>query len=449
MLDAEDAQSPPESASAGRVDGHPQPTSFADGSEAENVPFGAIQGSVGIRDWLLGEGARLPEANDLLAGLAERLIAIGVPVDRASTAIDTLHSEYSGVGRVWTRETGSRMRLFPHGAASEAAYRASPFRSVHLSGEWLILDLAETADARFAIIPELKGGGYTTYVVVPLFFTNGTHNGITFATRAEGGFRDEDIAILRFVMPALAAVIEMRIVNKQLDQVLRIYVGDEPHRAILSGDIRRGQVKRIRSAILFADMRDYTRLSADLTPEEAVDLLNVFFDCLVPPIEREGGEVLKYLGDGLLAIFREPGDDLGGAAKGALTAAQGALAALDEANATGRFGDRVVAAGIALHHGEAAYGNVGSGARLDFTVIGRDVNLASRLARLNRALNEPLLMSKPFVDFLWGHPEALGTHSLDGFPEAMAVYRPGRKPGPPAPPADGSGLPADARPTGD
>jgi adenylate cyclase len=418
MLD-EDATQPPSKALS--------PTAFADGSEAQDVPFGAIQPSVGIRDWLLGEGARLENASDLLAGLAHRLIEIGVPVDRASTAIDTLHSEYSGVGRVWTRETGTTVRLFPHGEASDTAYRESPFYAVHQTGEWQILDLAEVDDGQFSIIPELKAEGFTAYVVVPVFFTNGTHNGITFATRAKEGFADEDIAILRFIMPALAAVMEMRIVNKQLDQVLRIYVGDEPHRAILSGDIRRGQVKRIRSAILFADMRDYTRLSADLTPEESVELLNHFFDCLVPAIEREGGEVLKYLGDGLLAIFREPGDDLGGAAKGALTAALGSLEAITEANAVGRFGGKPVAAGIALHHGEAAYGNVGSGTRLDFTVIGRDVNLASRLARLNRTLGEPLLMSKPFVDFLWGDPESLGTHALDGFPEPMEVYRPGRR----------------------
>ncbi|GJD96562.1 adenylate/guanylate cyclase domain-containing protein [Methylobacterium iners] len=407
--------------------GQPLPTAQADGSETIDVPFGALQDCVALRDWLLSEGARLPQADDLLVGLSERLNELGVPVDRASTAIDTLHSEYSGVGRIWTRESGATTRLFPHGEASDAAYRESPFYAVHQSGEWLILDLTETPDSLYSVLPELKAAGYTHYVVAPLFFTNGTHNGITFATRSPDGFRDEDIAILRFVMPTLAAVMEMRIVNKTLDQVLRIYVGDEPHTAILAGDIRRGQVRRIRSAILFADMRDYTGLSADMTPEEAVDLLNIFFDCLVPAIEREGGEVLKYLGDGLLAIFRERGDDLGSAAKGALTAAQSALAAIDEANALGRFAVPV-AAGIALHHGEAAYGNVGSGARLDFTVIGRDVNLASRLARLNRVLGEPLLMSRPFVDFLWGHPEPLGDHPLDGFPEAMTVYRPARRP---------------------
>ncbi|SFH01706.1 adenylate/guanylate cyclase domain-containing protein [Methylobacterium gossipiicola] len=409
--------------------GPPQsaPTAEADGSEANAVPFGALQQCVALRDWLLSEGARMPNAEDLLSGLAERLIDLGVPVDRATTAIDALHSEYSGVGRFWTRETGSTVRLFPHGEASDKAYRESPFQAVHETGEWLILDLSETPDHAFAVIPDLKAEGYRHYIVAPLFFTNGTRNGITFATRSEEGFRDEDVAILRFVIPTLAAVMEMRSINKQLDHVLRIYVGDEPHKAILAGSIRRGHVQRIRSAILFADMRDYTSISAEMTPEEAVDLLNIFFDCLVPAIEREGGEVLKYLGDGLLAIFRERGDDLGGAAKGALTAAQSALAALDEANDLRRFA-QPVAAGIALHHGEAAYGNVGSGARLDFTVIGRDVNLASRLARLNRTLGEPLLMSKPFVDFLWGDPVSLGQHTLDGFTEPMGVFRPGRPP---------------------
>ncbi|ACL62256.1 adenylate/guanylate cyclase [Methylobacterium nodulans ORS 2060] len=404
---------------------HPLPTAEADGSEASAIPIGLFRACVALRDWLLSEGARLPESGDVLAGLALRLNDLGVPVDRATTAIDALHSEYTGVGRFWTREDGVSLRLFPHGEASDQALARSPFAHIYATREWLLLDLAETPDDRFAIIPELKAGGYRHYLAVPLFFTNGTNNGVTFATRSPEGFTAESLAILRFIVPTLSAVMEMRGLNTRLDQVLRIYVGDGPHHAILSGSIRRGQVERIRSAILFADMRGYTQLTASLTPEASVELLNTYFDCLVPPIESEGGEVLKYMGDGLLAIFRETGDGLGGAAQSALTAAQTALRRLDEANAAGRFPDRI-AAGIALHHGEAAYGNVGSGARLDFTVIGRDVNLASRLAKLNKVLNEPLLMSKPFVDFLWGDPEPLGCHPLDGFPEEIALYRPAR-----------------------
>jgi adenylate cyclase len=345
-----------------------------------------------------------------------------VPVDRITTAIDALHSEYAGIGRIWTREGGYTFRLFPHGEEAERAYERSPFAEALRTGRWLILDLSRTPDDAFEVVPELKADGYLHYVCVPLCFTNGTRNGVTFASRKPGGFDARALSILRFVMPTLAAAAETRSVNARLDNVLRIYVGDEPHKAILSGTIQRGQVSRIRSAILFADMRSYTRISSELEPERAVELLNTFFDCLVPPIEAEGGEVLKYLGDGLLAIFRDPGDDTGQSAQAALSAAIAGLLKLEEANGNGAFSTRVEA-GIALHHGEAAYGNVGSGARLDFTVIGPDVNLASRIAQMNKVLGEPLLMSRAFADHLRGDPELIGRHTLDGIAEPVPIYR--------------------------
>jgi adenylate cyclase len=369
------------------------------------------------------DGPRLPDAGDLLAGLAERLNGAGVPVDRITTAIEALHSEYSGVGRVWTREEGSTVRLFPHGEQAEAIYLDSPFAYVHRTREWLYLDLEKTPEDLFNIIPDLKAGGYRHYICVPIFFTTGSDNGITFATRSAEGFGPAGVPLLRFLMPALAVVMETRAINSRLDNVLRIYVGDEPHRAILSGVIRRGEVTRIRSAILFADMRNYARITSALTPEGAVGLLNTYFDCIVPPIESEGGEVLKYLGDGLLAIFRS--EDAGSATRGALAAANEALARVESANVEGKF-PAPVAIGISLHHGEAAYGNVGSGQRLDFTVIGADVNLASRVAQLNKALGEPLLMSRAFVERLLGNPEPLGSHAVEGFEEAVPVYRPRR-----------------------
>ena len=358
----------------------------------------------------------------MIAGFAERISDLGVPVDRMTTAIDALHSEYAGIGRMWLRDQGTTFRLFPHGAESEQIYQRSPFYEVHQTRRWLSLDLDTLPDDAYGIVPELKEAGYRHYLVIPLIFTNGTQNGITLATRSPEGFGADAMGLLRFLMPTFSAAIEMRSVNQRLDNVLRIYVGDEPHRQILSGAIRRGQVSRIRSAILFADMRSYTSITSVLSPEEAVELLNDFFDCLVPAIEAEGGEVLKYMGDGLLAIFRDKGDDTGGSAQSALTAAIASLVRLDEANNAGHFAVPI-RMGIALHHGEAAYGNVGSGNRLDFTVIGRDVNLASRIAQLNKALGEPLLMSRAFSDHLWGDPESLGEHMLPGFDQPVAIYR--------------------------
>ncbi len=398
------------------------PSADTQGEEIRDLDPALFKPGLALRDWLLAEGARLEDWAPLLEGLADRLNALNVPIDRITTAIDALHSEYTGIGRVWTRENGFAFKLFPHGEQSERAYERSPFAEAHRTGRWLILDLRTTPDDAFDIIPELKAEGYVYYVCVPLCFTNGTRNGVTFATRAQHGFDSRALSVLRFVMPTLAAVLETRSVNQRLDNVLRIYVGDEPHKAILSGTIQRGEVSRIRSAILFADMRSYTRISSELEPERAVELLNTFFDCLVPPINAEGGEVLKYLGDGLLAIFRDRGDDTGQSAQAALSAAVAGLVLLEQANQEGRFPTRVDA-GIALHHGEAAYGNVGSGARLDFTVIGPDVNLASRIAQMNKVLREPLLMSKAFADHLWGDPEMIGRHPLDGFLEPVPIYR--------------------------
>jgi adenylate cyclase len=417
MLDAVPARFTDEPTTVSR-----RPTAVADGSEVFGLDGDMLPRAVALRDWLLVEGAQNPSQGQSIAAFAEHLNGLGIPVDRMSTAIEALHAEYSGVGWFWTKGEGASYRLFPHGSRTDEIYLGSPFAEAHRLGEWLLLDLATTPDDAFGIIPEMKAAGYRYYLCIPIVFTSGDHNGISLATSAPQGFSRRDLALLRFVTPTFAAVMEMRSIRQRLDNVLRIYVGDEPHRAILSGAIRRGQVSRIRSAILFADMRDYTRISSELTPEAAVELLNGYFDCLVPAIEEQGGEVLKYMGDGLLAIFRDVGDDTGRAAQAALTAAKDALRRIERANREGVFSSPV-AAGIALHHGEAAYGNVGSGARLDFTVIGRDVNLASRITALNKLLGEPLLLSRAFVDHLWGDPEPLGSHTVQGFSEPITVYR--------------------------
>ncbi len=390
---------------------------------ARSLDAESLSRAVALRDWLVMAAARMEDSNDVLTGFLERLIDLGLPIDRAVSAIEALHTEYAGIGRFWTREEGTVVRYLPHGDRREAIYQSSPFAYVNRTREWLMLDLAQTPDDLFPVIPELKEAGYRHYLTIPVRFTNGAENAISFATRSPEGFGERGLTILRLVMPSFSLVTELRATSNRLDEVLRIYVGDDPHKAILSGAIQRGQVTRIRSAILFADMRDYTRISSTLTPESAVELLNNYFDCLVPPIEDEGGEVLKYLGDGLLAIVRDKGDDTGGAAQSALTAAIRALQRIEAANNEGRF-PVPINVGFALHHGDAAYGNVGSGQRLDFTVIGRDVNLASRIADLNKRLGEPLLMSKPFVEHLWGNPLPLGSHAVEGFQEAVEVFRP-------------------------
>jgi adenylate cyclase len=412
----------PSAAADPEPDGAVVPTDLEEQRRILAVDPARLNAAIRLRQWLLGDAKNRRDTSLFLQGLCEGLNEAGVPVDRGSLALETLHSELAGVARFWVKGEGSRSEKFPHALREQGDYERSPFYYVHQTRRPLLLDLRATPDERFGVVPELKSAGYVSYLCLPIFFANGDENGIALATKSVNGFSPIDLATIGLVLPATSVVLEILAGYRNLDQLLRIYVGDEPRQAILSGKVRRGDVARIRSAILVADMRNYTRITSQLTPEASVDLLNTYFDCLVPPIESEGGEVLKYMGDGLLAIFRESGDDLGGASQSALSAAVDALQRVKAANLESRF-PVPIDVGIALHHGEAAYGNVGSGERLDFTVIGRDVNLASRIAELNKLLGEPLLMSKSFTEFLWGDPEPLGAHDVNGFEEAIAVYR--------------------------
>lgn len=390
---------------------------------ARTLPEEALRAVVAIRDWLLGEARISRDFPAILSGLCERLNAAGVPVDRGAMAIRTLHAQLAAVGHFWIKGEDLRQEGFAFTPQSQANYERSPYFEARQNRRALELWLPDTPDERFGIVAGLKAAGYTHYLCFPIFFAGEDESGVAFATKSPAGFSDLDRRLIEFTLPTLGAVMEIANGHRTLDHVLRVYVGDEPHKEILAGSVRRGQTSRIRSAILFADMRGYTSLSSTREPEDIVALLNLYFDCLVPAIEAEGGEVLKYMGDGLLAIFRDKGDDTGGAAAAALAAARAGLAALDAANAEGHFAPPLEA-GIALHHGEAAYGNVGSGLRLDFTVVGRDVNLASRIARLNKVLGERLLMSAAFADHLWGAPTRLGAFPADGFAEPVVVYRP-------------------------
>lgn len=378
---------------------------------------------IGLRHWLLDEARMMTEVDVMVGALADKLSGIGIPVDRISFGIQTLHAEHGAYSARWARGEASVTSVLVHSREAEEDYRSSPFYTIHQTRTLLSLWLPDTPDETYPIVQDLKRDGYTHYLCFPIFFANGNENGVTFATCSPEGFSPRAIARLQAMMPELTAELELRSVYRSLNEILRIYVGDEPHRAILSGAIQRGHVTPIRSSILFADMRGYTRLTSNMAPEDVVELLNIYFDCLVPPIEDEGGEVLKYMGDGLLAIFRDRGDDTGAASQSALTAAISGLRRLDALNA--RHGAaEPIRAGIALHHGEAAYGNVGSGARLDFTVVGRDVNLTSRLAQLNKVLDEPLLMSRAFADHLWANLHRIGNFRLDGFEEDIEVFRP-------------------------
>lgn len=374
-----------------------------------------------VRDWLIGEARFIDDPDTLVEGFVARLIDAGLPLDRMTSAIPTLYAVRSGLGRNWSREAGIRTLDYPWD--NRADYEASPFYPAHRTRDWVVFRLDEVADEDYGIVAELRREGYTQYLCMPVFFRDGTEGGLTFATRHPEGFSESDLALLRAIEDSIAMVLELKRVWILLRETLRMYVGEAPQARILSGQVRRGDVVHIRSAIVFADMRGFTALSGGMSGEETVDLLNRYFDCVVPPIEEAGGDVLKYIGDGVLAIFRAEERGEAACAK-ALKAARVILERI--------AADRAVAAParrfdikIALHFGEVAYGNIGSGARLDYTVVGPGVNLASRLADLAGRLERRILVSEDFARRLPDQGfEAMGAQELRGVAAPQRVLAP-------------------------
>lgn len=363
--------------------------------------------------YMLGDALQATDADEVLTEMSERIRAAGVPLDRASSIVPLLHAEAAASARFWERGKGARSYLFPYDETSGEGYARSPAADAHGTGDWVTLWLPDTPDSRYDIVAELKEEGLTHYVMAPVFQKTGLASTFSFATAAPEGFSAQDFAFLRAVFPALAACQEILTTTRAMNEVLRIYVGEEPRARIIKGDVHRGEVVHIRSAILFADMRRFTELTAEMSAEEAAGLLNAYFDCIVPAVEEKGGEVLKFMGDGILAVFRAEGGGQGTCAR-ALEAARAGLSKV--------AGDPRFEAGIALHFGEVAYGNVGSGMRLDYTVIGRDVNLAARVAGLCGSEGEPLLVSAAFRDHAAVQGRALGARRVKGIREPQQVF---------------------------
>jgi len=271
----------------------------------------------------------------------------------------------------------------------------------------------------YPILRDLREEGVTDYVVSPLHFTNGEIHFASWATRQPGGFTDPEIAGIHSVIAPLARVAEIRAWYRVAGNLLATYVGKNAGERVLAGRIRRGDTESIHAAIWLSDMRGFTRLADSLPPQALVDLLNRYFDCQVPPILDDGGEVLKFMGDGLLAIF--PIGDGADAAKVCAAALRAAHAA--RANVAALHQSDGVRFGLALHVGDVLYGNIGSGNRLDFTCIGPAVNLAARLEKLAGRLGRTIVASQEFAEQCGaGDLMPIGKFAVAGFAEEQTAF---------------------------
>ena len=386
-----------------------------------------------LRNWLIDDAGFLGDFGLVLEGLCTRFIAAGVPLARATSHIQVVHSERLGVTRLWQKGRPMIEQHFGFEQEVEEMYQRSPVRVAHETRQRFELHPADPTAATFGITPDLIAAGITHYVMYPLFFSSGQVNAASFATDRVGGFLPSHLAMIEGVLPALARVMEIKGLQRSRRELLEIYVGRVPADRILDGQIQRGDVIATDAAILFCDLRRSTQLSIELEEHVYIQTLNRYFDCVVPAVRRAGGDVLKFIGDGVLAMFTlsARSDDCLHCS-GALAASNEILAALRELNEREPLRNGSLEVGIALHEGRVAFGNVGSVERQDFTVIGQDVNLAARLCALSAELGEPLLISERFASRAGIALRSVGDFLLKGFTERQSVYAPALN-GTPAP----------------
>jgi adenylate cyclase len=376
-----------------------------------------------ISRWLASE-ARFFDTNlEVFERFCMRLYELGVPLDRSWLQIRTLHPQFAGMTRLWTREAGTEQRYLDHGFERTSTFLVSPIRYAveqQKTGRWRL----NAGNALpFPVLDELRGAGYSDYVVAPLLYSVGAANALSWATRASGGFSGEDLQLFHDVLPPYAAIAEIKSLRRFAADMLRTYTGREPGELIVQGQIRRGDVRIITAALMLVDLRDFTLMSDTLAPTAVIETLNRYFDCVMLPIKQHGGEVMEIMGDGVLAMFKdsvEGGPDV--ACRQAFEAAREGIEALERSNRAQPDGAPQLTAGFALHYGTVAYGNIGSDDRLDFTVVGRDVNLTSRIERLCRELDQQLIMSGVFVGHLQQPMFEIGHFALRGVPQMQLLF---------------------------
>ncbi len=371
-------------------------------------------------DWLLDGAPGATQSIHVVERLGVDLNAAGVPVDHTGVFVTTLHPTVFGRRFRW-RKGDPKVTTYELTAAIQAspAYTESPVYQVTAHRATIHQRLDGPPPAKdYAVFHEMRAEGYTDYFAEPLVFTNDETHAVTFATRSPEGFTAEHIAIIKRIGRPLARLAEIFALRRVASNLLDTYVGRHCGDRILSGRITKGDIETLRAIIWFSDLRGFTAMSARSTPREIVDTLNELFECQVPAIERHGGEVLKFIGDGMLAIFPLEKDDIAKRCKDALDAADEAFTALDERNEKSKTAMQF---GLALHVGDVAYGNIGGASRLDFTAIGPAVNVAARLEGLTGKLGQSIVLSSDLAAHAGMMLEDLGEFDLKGVPDKQGL----------------------------
>ena len=352
------------------------------------------------------------------------MLASGVPVSRVAIFVRPLHPNVAARAFYWRQgsaviEESDEDHEF---LASDEA-RSSPIRVVWSTRQEIRRRLADPGTPLdFPVLHELRADQVTDYLITPLEFLNGEAHVLSVATRSAGGFSDAQIAAIHRVKPALTRIVEIFGLTRKAANILDAYLGRQAGAKVLQGHIRRGDAENIHAVIWFCDLRDSTPLAESMAPQAFLALLNEYFECVLVPVLERNGEVLRFIGDAALAIF-PVGQNATDAAARAVNAATEAIARMQVLNQRRTTaGSAPLRFGIGLHLGDVLYGNMGTPARIEFTVVGAAANEAARIEAMCKTLGPQLLVSDQVARQVPGEWKSLGVHPLRGVGKPMELF---------------------------
>jgi len=390
--------------------------------------------------WAVREGLRAATAYELFDGYCQRLVIDGVPLWRAHAAMETLHPQWSGYGYTWRRDLNAIQEAqYDKGEVTGEEWLRSPMYDLIRRAEagednpWMRRRLEAGPQERdFPVLEEFFAQGATDYFGQVFTFgengdpSHGTGVVYSFSADRRGGFDEDDTALMQATLPALSLAIKAHAGHVIASALLCTYLGEQTGRRVHAGAIERGSVESIHAVLWYADIRGFTPAS-DVTPGAAIiDLLDNVFETLAATLRSRGGEVLKFLGDGMLATLPFAETERAATCRRALDAAADAMRGIAALNATrAEAGLPAVTVDLALHVGDVLYGNVGAADRLDFTVIGPAVNEVARIETLCEPLGQAVLASAEFaaaVEDGGGRLKSLGHYNLRGVRETKEIF---------------------------
>jgi adenylate cyclase len=384
--------------------------------------------------WLIDHGLNGTPIKQFLPALADRLNGHGANLKRINLGSDVLHPTVDSRSFHWTREKGVEMTMLDRGAFDEDGpdWQQSPFRHMLVNQEKSLRRKLgpDAPSGEFPLLDRFASEGATEYAAFAVGYGDGSTlaamDGMisSWLTDAPGGFGNAQMTMIESIQKPLALVFNRNILHATTRTLLGTYLGEDAAKRVLGGNIERGRAETIRAVIWFSDLSGFTRVADTMDRHLLLGLLNDYAGIVVDTLEAHGGNVLKFMGDGMLAIF--PAEQMENACGHALKAAREAIDAAAALSAT-RSADGLPTTDLylALHEGELLYGNFGGRSRLDFTVLGPAVNEASRMAALSRSIDQRIIVSSAFADTCGAkrdHLVSLGRYALRGVARPQELF---------------------------